>query len=298
VSGATVNLSGFQSLTTVTDINGDYTFGSLAAGQDYSVSATKTSYTITPATAGFKKLDSNQTADFSAVLIRHTISGRIAVGPFALSGVSVVLGGSQTASTTTDSNGNFSFLVTDRGNYTVTPTNSRYAFTPGSSAINNVTGDLVANFTAKIKPGVPVLISMANTTRGLVLDSVLGLTEPFHLKYDLPWSSDTRTRLVLFTTNFALQPGETLSAITADAEDASNRVYPLKVEYFEKVAEVPWLNRVVVRLDDQLGAVGDVLIRISYRGIPSNRVRVGIGKLGGGPPDDPGSFPTPGHPPN
>src|SRR5260370_37197115 len=40
--------------------------------------------------------------------------------------------------------------------------------------------------------------------------------------------------------------------------------------------------------------VGDVLIGISYHGLQSNRVRVGIGHVGDGPPDDAGSVPTPG----
>ena len=40
--------------------------------------------------------------------------------------------------------------------------------------------------------------------------------------------------------------------------------------------------------------LGDVLVGITYRGVSSNRVRVGIGQIGGGPPDDPGAVPTPG----
>jgi uncharacterized protein GlcG (DUF336 family) len=39
---------------------------------------------------------------------------------------------------------------------------------------------------------------------------------------------------------------------------------------------------------------GDVLIGINYHGSQSNRVRVGIGHIGGGPPDDAGAIPTPG----
>src|SRR5262249_24882636 len=37
-----------------------------------------------------------------------------------------------------------------------------------------------------------------------------------------------------------------------------------------------------------------VLVRIKYHGVSSNRVRVGIGHVGDGPPDDPGAAPTPG----
>lgn len=53
------------------------------------------------------------------------------------------------------------------------------------------------------------------------------------------------------------------------------------------------MTAVVVRLNDNLGDSGDVLVGISYQGMTSNRVRVGIGHIGGGPPDDPPPTPTP-----
>jgi hypothetical protein len=52
------------------------------------------------------------------------------------------------------------------------------------------------------------------------------------------------------------------------------------------------MSSVVIRLNDNLGDAGDVLIGISLRGVASNRVRVGIGHIGGGPPDD-GAGPPP-----
>jgi hypothetical protein len=50
---------------------------------------------------------------------------------------------------------------------------------------------------------------------------------------------------------------------------------------------------VVVRLNDSMGDLGDVLIRLNLHGVASNRVRVGIGHVGGGPADDTGAGPTP-----
>ena len=147
------------------------------------------------------------------------------------------------------------------------------------------------------KPATQVLISEANSTRGLALDSVLRLAEPFKLSYIYPWVSDRRTRVILYATNFVLQPGETSAVVTAEVEDASHRIYPLTVEYVGKLSETDWFNRVIVRLHDDLGDVGDVLVRVTYRGVSSNRVRIGIGHIGGGPLDDPGSVPTPGRSP-
>jgi hypothetical protein len=91
-----------------------------------------------------------------------------------------------------------------------------------------------------------------------------------------------------------LLAGENNSIVTADAEDASHRIYPLVVESVGRVPGSYWLSNVIIRLNDDMGDVGDVLIRISLRGVSSNRVRLAIGHAGGGPLDDPGAVPTPG----
>jgi len=68
----------------------------------------------------------------------------------------------------------------------------------------------------------------------------------------------------------------------------------LTVESAGKVPEQPWATSIVVRLPESLPQSGDVLVRIKYRGVASNRVRVGIGQIGGGPADDVNAVPTPG----
>jgi uncharacterized protein GlcG (DUF336 family) len=140
----------------------------------------------------------------------------------------------------------------------------------------------------------PILVSEESSTRALALDCVTRLREPFPLSSSIQWGTDKRTRLMLFAMNLSLQPGETASHVTADAEDAAHRIYPLTVEYVGPVPEQPWATAIIVRLSDELGEVGDVLVRVAYRGVGSNRVRVGIGHLGGGPADDAGARPTPG----
>jgi hypothetical protein len=138
-----------------------------------------------------------------------------------------------------------------------------------------------------VAAGIPVLMTQSDSTRAIALDSVLRLTEPFHLNYDHLSGSDSRTRIMLFALNFDLSPGESASAVTASAEDASSRVYPLSVEFVGKVPGSEWLTCVVMRLNDELGDVGDVLVSITVRGVHSNRVRLGLGHIGGGPQDDP-----------
>jgi hypothetical protein len=149
------------------------------------------------------------------------------------------------------------------------------------------------NAVALVPTTTPLLISQETSTRAVALDSLSFASEPFALISPYAAGSDRRTRITLFAMHLSLQPGEPLSLVTADAEDAAHQHYNLAVEYVGPVPQHEWLSAVVLKLNDNLGDVGDVLIRVSYRGSNSNRVRVGIGHLGGGPADDPGATPTP-----
>src|SRR5712691_2699079 len=64
----------------------------------------------------------------------------------------------------------------------------------------------------------PVLLTRANSTRAIALDSVTGMAEPFSLNEAFAFSSDTRTRVMLFATNLTLLASEDKSAVTAEAE--------------------------------------------------------------------------------
>ncbi|MFL6333569.1 MAG: heme-binding protein [Pyrinomonadaceae bacterium] len=140
----------------------------------------------------------------------------------------------------------------------------------------------------------PVLVSEAGSTRAVAYESTTRVPEPFAPNARVRFGSDERTRVMLFAMNLHLAPGEDASSVTADAEDAAHRVYALTVEHVGPVPGQEWMSSIVVRLNDQLAAdAGDVLVRITYKGAPSNRVRVGLGHVGGGPPDDPGAIPTP-----
>ena len=144
---------------------------------------------------------------------------------------------------------------------------------------------------ARAAAGPPVLLTRANSTRAVALESVTNLAEPFRPQTTIPFGNDNQTRVILFATNLTLAPGET---VTADAEDAAHMHYPLAVEYAGPVPGQSWTTSVVVKLNENLGDVGDVLIGITYQGMTSNRVRIGIGHIGGGPPDDvPTPTPTP-----
>jgi inhibitor of cysteine peptidase len=62
--------------------------------------------------------------------------------------VNLTARGGSAASTTTDSNGHYSFTVLAGGNYTLTPSLTGFLFTPASKSFNSVTASQTANFTA------------------------------------------------------------------------------------------------------------------------------------------------------
>ena len=154
------------------------------------------------------------------------------------------------------------------------------------------TGKAKAGRALSINIAAPALLTLANSTRAVAVDSVTLMAEPFPPNAPLQFGSDRRTRVMLFATNLTLQFGEDASMVTAEAEDGAALRYQLSVEAVVSVPDCQGITAVVVRLNDNLGDVGDVLIGITYHGMTSNRVRVGIDHIGGGPPDDP-PMPTP-----
>lgn len=161
----------------------------------------------------------------------------------------------------------------------------------------------------------PVLLTegTGTTTRAVAYDAVTFRSEPFGVTSPYNWNADKadtrdqRTRVIVFARNLSLLAGEGASALTADAQDASGRLYPLKVEALNNPKYVrllpapdnpgllvpteiaqPWLYAVTLRLDDAMTeTLGDVLVRVSLHGVASNRVRLSIGQSGTGIATDP-----------
>jgi hypothetical protein len=116
---------------------------------------------------------------------------------------------------------------------------------------------IVCATTFEAKASAPELVSEATSTRAIALESVSLRCEPFPLTQANKFGTDDRTRIILFARNVDLLSGETASAVTAEAEDATHARYALAVEYVGPVLGFNWLSQVVVRLNDNLGDVGD-----------------------------------------
>src|SRR6185295_10275127 len=63
-----------------------------------------------------------------------------------ISGVTLTLTGSQSASVTTDTNGDYFFTLPAGGTYTVTPTKTGLSFIPSNRTFNNLSANQTSNF--------------------------------------------------------------------------------------------------------------------------------------------------------
>ena len=100
--------------------------------------------------------------------------------------------------------------------------------------------------------------------------------DPFPLTNPFNFSADGRTRVSFFALNLDLLPGETVSAVTARAEDSALNVYPMTVEFAGSVPAVPGVTQVGILLPANLPLGQDVLVSITLHDQTSNKVRIRI----------------------
>jgi uncharacterized protein (TIGR03437 family) len=112
----------------------------------------------------------------------------------------------------------------------------------------------------------PALI-VDNSQRAIAVDSVTFFRDPFGVVNTLNFSSDRRTRIVLFAVDLNLVAGE---VITVQAEDAQHVIHQLPVEFVGAVPDFGGLSQVVVKLPDDL-APGDFMVSFTLRGVSSNK---------------------------
>ena len=142
---------------------------------------------------------------------------------------------------------------------------------------------------ASLPEDAPILISESNSTRALI---TLGR----HRR----GTTSVRQRVVpvgsqvtVYLTNLDLLKGEDVTAFRGDIQDEHYLRYPLDVVSLEPMPDRHWVYMLTFRLHPQLGDVGDALLRVTWRGMSSNRARISIGHEGGKIEDDEGSEPTP-----
>ena len=150
-SGVLITLSGQANATTTTNSSGNYSFSGLTNG----------SYTATPSLPGYFFNPSNTIAsinganatfaNITSIQPTYTLSGVVT----GASGVTINLTtGGIVKTTTTDTNGNYSFAGVANGSYTITPIKNGFTFNPGNVSFN-ISG---SNFSAPTISGIGFLM--------------------------------------------------------------------------------------------------------------------------------------------
>ncbi len=98
----------------------------------------------------------------------------------------------------------------------------------------------------------PALLTEANTERAVAFDSVTWRRSPFPLLTTFNFSTDHRTRIMLFAMNVNMLLGEPSSTLTAQAEDSQGNVYPATVEVVRGVPNFDWLTELTIKFPSSL----------------------------------------------
>ena len=145
----------------------------------------------------------------------------------------------------------------------------------------------------------PILLSEADSTRALataVGKSVRSRSSSQLATSQVFWPDQT---VQLYVTNLSLMDDEGANAFRLYMKDAMGREYRLPVLEIKGVDWDTTVYAVTTKLTDEIRywpgptADGDVLLRLSWRGLTSNSVRLGLGAVGGAIKDEPGAVPTP-----
>lgn len=136
---------------------------------------------------------------------------------------------------------------------------------------------------ANLPDDAPVLISEAGSTRAFAT----AYGQPIQIA-----KPRLHNAITFYLTNLDLLDGEGANAFRAEFEDSRSYRYFLPIESFERTAERKQVYALTVNIAN-INELGDVLVRVTWRGMSSNRVRLSVGQRGGRIADDPGSQPTP-----
>ena len=206
IAGIAMALSGGSSASTTTNGSGNYSFGSLANG----------AYTVTPSLSGYSFSPANRSVTVNGGNIIGTnftgtstqtwsISGTVSP---AAAGVTVALSGTSAGSATSDSSGNYSFTGLANGNYSVTPSQSGYTFTPATLAAtingSNITGE---NFTRQQPSTGSIAIDATVTANSAVAQN--SVSSP-----SLSTNAPNELLLAFVASDSTSSPNTTVSGIT------------------------------------------------------------------------------------
>jgi len=189
-SGATLTLTNTGEagthFTVSADSSGNFIFANVPNG-NYNLTPTKTGVGFTPSSQPVTVNGQNVAGiSFTAASVQtYSISG--AVSGAVTSGVSIGLTGAASGSTTTGSGGNYTLAGLANGTYTVTPSLTRYIFTPANQMITVSNANVPnINFTAQAVVQTATLaidasVSLLNTKAASLTSPAFSTTAPNEL---------------------------------------------------------------------------------------------------------------------
>lgn len=137
----------------------------------------------------------------------------------------------------------------------------------------------------------PVLATEPNSNRALAISAEAQLSA--NVTKTLKKAFQPDTKVLLYVKNLELIEGESASALRINVYSADGRNYRFPVLKVKPAKNQPGVYAVTILLRDELGfweplkADGDILISLAWRGLESNRVRLGLGRTGGALKDVP-----------
>ncbi|MEQ1606165.1 MAG: DUF1800 family protein [Pyrinomonadaceae bacterium] len=144
----------------------------------------------------------------------------------------------------------------------------------------------------------PVLLSERDSTRALAQEQGT-IRSTADLARATSKAFQPEDKVELFVTSLDLMEDEGANALRVYALDKNGHQFRFPVIGLEPVNGNDGVYRVTILLKDEIGfwdaptADGDLIIYLTWRGLSSNRVRLGLGSIGGDIKEDPASRPTP-----
>ena len=144
--GVTLNCPTCETANEITNQNGYYEF-TVEEGANVKITPTLSGYTFVPSDTTINNITGDvSNVNFKATAVittNYTVSGKITINDNALEGVMLSCPECLTQTTTTNTNGEYSFNVSKGTNITITPNLVNYNFTPEDTTINNITQNII-----------------------------------------------------------------------------------------------------------------------------------------------------------
>jgi hypothetical protein len=130
----------------------------------------------------------------------------------------------------------------------------------------------------------PVLLHGKQSSRALAAES---LKTPGKLPVEKKSAFDPNSDIYLFLNVVDLPESEKANAFHVYAKDKKNRMYRFPVKSIDRISKQEPLYAMRITLKDEIGfwsqpsATGDLVIQVTWRGLGSNQLLLGLGRTGG-----------------